>query len=339
MTRYSFRDDYSEGAHPDILQALQATNLTQYQGYGNDPCSEKAKALIKQKMDNQDVDIHFLSGGTQVNLVVISSLLRPHESVISAESGHINQHEAGAIEASGHKINSIYCEDGKLTPERIEKVLDKNETEHMVKPKLVFLSNATEIGTVYTKNDLQKLKNFCESKDLLLYLDGARLGSALCSKQSNLDLSELGKLVDIFYIGGTKNGALLGEALVICKEELKPDFRYFLKQKGALLAKGRVLGGQFQELFKDNLYFELAGHANQMAAKLREGIKKAGYDFLSESTTNQIFPVLPEDKIEKLLKNYDFYVWQKLAGEMSAIRLITSWATREAAVDSFLKEL
>lgn len=337
---YSFKNDYSEGAHPRILQALLETNLAQQDGYGEDQYSRQAVALLKERIGRDDVDIHFLTGGTQVNLTALSSFLRPHEAVISAATGHIHVHEAGAVEATGHKILTVESDDGKLRPGDVREVLALHAgDEHMVKPKLVFVSNSTESGTVYNKTELAALGNFCRGNGLYLYLDGARLGSALCAEGNDMELVDIAPQVDAFYIGGTKNGALLGEALVICRDQLKVDFRYLTKQRGALLAKGRLLGLQFRELFRDDLYFELARHANRMAERLRQGILNAGYQFFTDSPSNQIFPILPNRVIELLAQKYGFYVWTAVNDEHSALRLVTSWATREDMVDMFIVEL
>ncbi len=338
--RYSFKNDYSEGCHPKILEALMHTNLEPQEGYGEDIYTLKAKVFIKDKIGNPNCDIYFVSGGTQANLIVISSILRPYESVISADSGHINIHEAGAIEAVGHKINSIKSDDGKLYVEDIRQVLSEHdEAPHVVKPKMVYISNSTELGTIYTRDELEKLSNFCKLNDLYFFLDGARLGSALSSKENDINLNDLSKFLDIFYIGGTKNGALLGEAIVINSDYLKKDFAYNLKQKGALMSKGRVLGVQFMSLFENSLFFDLANHANLMAQKMTKAIKKSGFLFLSKPQTNQIFPILPNDLIKKLEEDFDFYVWKKIGKEKSAIRLVTSWATREDIVDEFINSL
>ena len=233
MKKHNFKYDYSEGCHPRILEMLGQSNFIQREAYGEDEYSEQARGLIRQKLENDQADIYFVSGGTQANLLVISSVLRPHESVISAHTGHINVHEAGAIEASGHKVNAVYSEDGKLNIASIQKVLNEHHTiPHMVKPKLVYISNSTEIGSIYTKSDLEKLSVFCKQKNLYLFIDGARLGSALSSKDNDLSLADIARLSDIFYIGGTKNGALLGEAIVIMRDQLKEDFAYIIKQKG-----------------------------------------------------------------------------------------------------------
>jgi threonine aldolase len=336
---YSFKNDYSEGAHPRILNALLETNLEQDEGYGEDRYSRQAIDLIKEKIGRNDVDIHFLSGGTQTNLIAISAFLRPHEAAIAVSSGHILGHETGAIEATGHKILSVAGKDGKLSPADLQGVLDGHPDEHMVKPKLVYISNSTEIGSIYTKRELQELHDFCQRNQLILYMDGARLGSALCSEANDLQLSGLSRLVDAFYIGGTKNGALIGEALVICRDALKEDFRYHIKQKGALLAKGRLMGLQFLELFRDNLFFDLAVHANKMAGRIREEFVKANIEFLTHSPSNQIFPILPNAVITELQKNYAFHIWEKVDSDSSAIRLVTSWATKEEEVTSLIEDL
>lgn len=336
---YSFKNDYSEGAHPNILQALVETNLVQESGYGEDQFTQKAIELIKSHIGRQNVDVHLIPGGTQTNLIAISSFLRPHEAVISADSGHINVHETGAIEATGHKVLTVSTKDGKLTPELIQEILDIHTDEHMVKPKLVYISNSTELGTIYKKDELVSLSEFCKENDLIFYMDGARIGSALCSKENDLKLTDLPNLFDAFYIGGTKNGALIGEALVICNDTLKSDFRYFIKQKGALLAKGRLLGIQFVELFKDNLFFQLAEHANQMAEKLAESLKEINVPFLAESPTNQIFPIFTNEQVAELQKNYAFEIWEKVDENRTVIRFVTSWATKEEAVEQLITDV
>jgi len=336
---YSFKNDYSEGAHPNILKALMESNMEQVDGYGEDKYTFEAIKLLKDKLKCNDVDVHMFCGGTQTNLTSISAFLRPHEAVISASTGHVLVHETGAIEATGHKVISIKVEDGKLKPIHIKTALEEHTDEHMVKPKMVYISNPTEIGSIYKKQELVELSDFCRLNDMILYIDGARLGSALSSKENDIKLSDLPKLTDAFYIGGTKNGALMGEALVICKDSLKEDFRFHIKQKGGLLAKGRLIGIQFLELFKDDIYFTLAKHANDMAELLKMGISNCGYEFLVHSPSNQIFPILPSGVIEKLEKKYSFYIWQKVDKDNSAIRLVTSWATKEEAVKSFIDDL
>lgn len=339
MQIYSFKNDYSEGAHPQILEALKQNNDDQVEGYGEDKYCLEAERLIKTKINNPNARVHFVSGGTQANLIVISSILKPYESVIAACTGHIAVHEAGAIEATGHKVNVVETPDGKLTVNDIDAVIKAHPDEHMVKPKMVFVSDSTEVGTVYTKQELTEISNFCSSHDLILYLDGARLGAALTSEMNDLALPEISSLVDVFYIGGTKNGALFGEAIVINNPALQENFRFHLKQKGALLAKGRALGVQFRELFKDNLYLELAAHANDMAQKLAKGLEQNKVSFLAKPASNQIFPILDNSLIAKLEDKYGFYVWVKIDENKSAIRLVTSWATKEEFVDKFIEEV
>jgi len=336
---HSFFNDYSEGCHPDILEILNNTNLEQEAGYGEDSISKKAINLIKEEIKNNDVDIHFVSGGTQANIVVLSSILKPYESIIAAETSHINVHEAGAIEATGHKINLIESHDGKLNTEQVWNVLESHTDEHMVKPKIVFISQSTEIGTVYTKDELKKLYYFCKENDLYLYIDGARIASAVASEESNMSLADVTEFSDAFYIGGTKNGVMLGEAIVIKNPEIKENFRFHLKQKGALLAKGRIVGAQFSGLFENSLYLKNAKYANKMASELSHGIKDLDYEFLSDSTTNQIFPIFPNEIVDKLKEKYGFYVWNKIDKNNSVIRLVTSWVTPEEKIIEFINYL
>jgi len=338
--KYSFLNDYSEGAHPKILAALVSSNMVQQTPYGDDDYSNKAKALIKNKIGNQNGDVFFVSGGTQANLIVISAALRSHESVISANTGHITLREAGAIEATGHKINSVISSDGKLTKAAIIEVLKEHDFgAHVVKPKMVYISNATEIGTIYTKSELTNLSDFCKKNELYLFLDGARLGSALTAANNDLTLSDIANLTDVFTIGGTKNGALIGEAIVIVNDKLKADFPFHIKQRGAMLSKGRILGVQFLELFKGNLFFDLAKHSNVMASKISDAIIANGFKMSSASTTNQIFPILPIQLIHKLEKKFEFYRWNKIDEEFTTLRLVTSWATEASKVNEFIDEL
>lgn len=336
---YSFNNDYSEGAHPRILQALMETNLTQNNGYSTDSHTARAKELIKAELKREDAAIHIIVGGTQTNMIAICAALRPHQAVICAETGHINVHETGAIEASGHKVLGVPADDGKLTPDHIKKVLDRHTDEHMVQPKMVYISNSTEVGTQYTKAELESLSQFCRQQNLYLFMDGARMGSALTSRANDLTLADIARLTDLFYIGGTKNGALFGEALIILNAGLKQDFRYIIKQRGAMLAKGWLLGIQFEELFQNNLFYELADHANEMADRLRKGIKNCGYGFRWPSTTNQLFPILPNHVIDGLSKDFLFSVQEVTDGQHTCIRLVTSWATRPEAVDTFVQKL
>ncbi|MEF9954665.1 MAG: aminotransferase class I/II-fold pyridoxal phosphate-dependent enzyme [Clostridium sp.] len=335
---YSFTNDYSEGAHPRILDALIQANLEQNIGYGLDDHCLHAAELIKKECNCNNIDVHFLVGGTQTNMTAIAYALRPFQAVISAATGHINVHETGAVEASGHKVFTIPCEDGKLTVDKIQKALSFHQDEHFVQPKMVYISNTTELGTQYTKEELEKISHFCHLNGLYLFLDGARLGAALTSSVNDLTMADLAALTDLFYIGGTKNGALFGEALVIRNDELKKDFRFMIKQRGAMLAKGFTLGIQFETLFTDGLFYELAEHANRMADLLRDAIIQCGIPFLSPSNSNQLFPIIKEEQVEKLAQKYTFNIERDLEDGTQAIRLVTSWATKETAVIEFIDD-
>lgn len=335
---YSFRNDYSEGAHPQVLQALIDTNLIQTCGYGMDPICEEARDLVRSICKVPHADVHFLVGGTQTNAVVIHSLLRPYEAVIAAHTGHVNVHETGAIEATGHKVCTAISPDGKVTPAMVESVLNAHGSEHTVLPRLVYISNTTEIGTIYSKAELTALHDYCKAHDLYLFLDGARLGSALASPENDLSISDIAALVDVFYIGGTKNGALFGEAVVM--NIPNEHFRWHMKQQGAMLAKGRLLGVQFQALMQNDTYTKIATHANEMAYRLRDGIAALGYRFPVPSPSNQQFPVLPNQVIDRLNEmGYEFEVNGPVDAENTCIRLVTSWATPESAIEQFLKDL
>ena len=335
---YSFRNDYSEGAHPRILEALAKTNLVQTVGYGCDPYCAKAAELIRGLCEAPDADVHFLVGGTQTNLVVLDALLQSYESVIAAQTGHINVHETGAIEATGHKVCTVPSPDGKLTPALVDSVVMAHSGEHMVLPRVVYISDTTEVGTVYTKAELTALRDYCDAHDLFLFLDGARLGTALTSPENDLSLPDLARLTDAFYIGGTKNGVLFGEALVMTAD--CPHFRWHMKQRGAILAKGRLLGVQFQAILEDGLYFDLARHANNLAFRLRDGIAALGYPFPVPSPSNQQFPVLPNPVVKHLQKlGYEFEIDHAVDEHHTCIRLVTSWATPESAVEAFLNDL
>mgnify|MGYP003296329235 CR=1 FL=1 len=338
MLKHSFLNDYSEGAHPRVLQLLASSNLVQEPGYGEDSLSLQAADLLRAATGNADADVHLVSGGTQANLIALASMLRPYESIIAADSAHILVHETGAIEATGHKISGVPTSDGKLRPDQVHTVVAQHSDEHMVSPRVVYLSQATEFGTIYSKAELAALSSTCRELGLYLYLDGARIAPALVSAASDMTLPELASLVDMLYIGGTKNGALLGEALVINAPALKDHFRFHLKQRGALLAKGRLLGAQFVALFEGDLYFDLARHANAMAMRLADGLRASGATFLTEPVTNQVFPILPDALIDALRARYSFHVWTRVDPRRSAIRLVTSWATPAEAVDGFLAD-
>ena len=308
--QHLFFDDYSEGAHPRILEALQRTNLQQEPGYVMDSFAVEATKLIRERFGVPEADVHFVASGTHANLCVLSAMLRPYESVIAADSGHINQHETGAIEATGHKINAVKGYDGKVSPEEIQEMVEFHNFDQMVLPRTVYISQSTELGTVYTTAELTALSEKCKEHQLYLYVDGARLGAACTAKDGDLDPAALARLVDVFYIGGTKNGALIGEAIVIVNPQLKEHFRFNLRQRGGLLAKGRAVSLQFQELFRDDLYFEIAKHANSLAQQLAAGIKACGYQLLVDAPTNQVFPIFPNSLIERLQQDYGFHFWE-----------------------------
>ncbi|WP_294962235.1 aminotransferase class I/II-fold pyridoxal phosphate-dependent enzyme [Sulfurimonas sp.] len=340
MNKYSFLDDYSEGCHPDILNKIIETNLIQQTAYGFDEYSNEAKQLIKNKMNNQDSEVFFVTGGTQANLIIASSILRSHEAIISVDIGHILAREAGALEATGHKIISMSSKNGKLDTQIIQTALENHSfAPHMVKPRLVYISNATELGAIYTKKELEEISRFCKENSLYLFLDGARLGAVLCSKYNDLSLEDISKLTDVFTLGATKNGALFGEAIVINNTKLVQDFNINIKQRGALLAKGRILGVQFLELFKENLYFDLAKRANDLAIKLSQGFTSKGYKLLDKNQTNQVFLILPNSLIKHLEKKFSFSIWGKYNERDSIVRLVTSWATDEAKIDELIKSI
>lgn len=339
ISKISFKNDYSEGAHPKILELLIQSNLQQEAGYGEDSLSTNAKKFIKCYIENPEAEVHFVAGGTQANLLVIGHLLKPYESVIAADTGHIEVHETGAIENTGHKINVIRNDEGKITVKGIESILKIHTDNHMVKPAMVYLSQSTELGSIYSKTELTEISNFCRTNNLKLFIDGARLAMALTSTHNDVSLSDLARLTDVFYIGATKNGGLLGEAIVFNNPKLADGFSYYLKQKGALMAKGRLLGAQFYALFEDQLFFELGKHANIMATKLAYALKERGYKFAINPVSNQIFPILPIEKTEELLKKYEFYIWEQLEYNQEIVRLVTSWATKESEIDQFISDL
>ena len=335
----SFKNDYSEGALPEIMQALAETNFDQTVGYGLDEHCEAARQKIKDAIGCETAEVHFLVGGTQANQTCISAFLRSYEAVIGVETAHINVHETGAIEATGHKVLTVKGNDGKVTAGEIRCIVEKHEDEHMVKPKMVYISDSTEIGTIYKKEELQEISACCRELGLYLYLDGARLGSALTAEGNDLTLKDIATLTDAFYIGGTKNGALFGEAVVLINPELKKEFRYSIKQHGGMLAKGRLLGIQFETLFTGDLFFKAAAHANACAMKLKQGLANCGVSFLTDSVTNQQFPIFKETEIAKLAENFLFERSDHIDEETCAIRFCTSWATKEEAVEQLIAEV
>lgn len=334
---YNFRNDYSEGCHPKVLEALTAVNGESVIGYGQDAYCSKCADLIREQCKAPQADVQFLVGGTQTNFTAIAAFLRPWESVICASTGHINGHEVGAVEATGHKIlSSQVGADGKLTPAHIVSWVEACRDEHVTKPRLVYISDATETGGVYTKAELTALSECCKANNLLLFLDGARLGCALASGANDLTLADIASLTDAFYIGGTKNGAMMGEALVIVNPDLQPDFFRMKKREGAVLAKGWLLGVQFQALLEDGLYFRIAAHSVEMAQALQTGLKELGIPMLVDSPTNQIFPIVPDALLPELEKVCTFEVWGKADAGHTTIRFVTSFATPRESVDGLL---
>ncbi len=338
-----FNSDYTEGAHPRILERLMETNLEQTTGYGEDAYCEAAREAIRKVCDAPEADVHFLVGGTQANFTVISSALKPYQGVLCADTGHINVHETGAVEACGHKVLALPGKDGKITAEQIRNAHDLHWSdeshEHIAQPKMVYISHPTELGTLYTKDELEEIGRVCRECGLYLFLDGARLGYGLMAPGTDVTIEDIARICDVFYIGGTKVGALFGEAVVIVNPRLKPDFRYSIKQKGGMLAKGRLLGIQFLELFRDGLYFEIAKHAIDMAMILKEGLKERGYSFFMDSETNQQFIIIEDEKLEKIREKYGVTYQQRYDETHSVIRLCTCWATKEENVRAFLADL
>ncbi|HBO22024.1 MAG TPA: threonine aldolase [Providencia sp.] len=333
---YSFLNDYNEIAHPAVMKELNGLVGQRYEGYGTDKLCASVAKQIKERIGRADADIHFFNGGTITNLTVISHVLRPHQAAISVDSGHISTHETGAIEATGHKVITVQSESGKLTPQHIQKVLSENGDEHTVQAKLVYISNSTEIGTVYRKSEIVALREICDANGLFLFMDGARLASGLMSKYSDLTIEDIAQLTDIFYIGGTKIGAFTGEVLVIANSALKSDFRFSLKQKGGLQAKGWLLAAQFKALFEDDLYFKLGQHVNDMASQIAIFFKDNGFEFLAPTESNQVFVILPNELAKKLLSKYALNKICEPESGKTCVRFCTSWSTRQQDVDDFI---
>ena len=338
-----FESDYTQGAVPEIIEKLVETNLEQTPGYGTDKYCMSAAEKIKKEIGNENADVHFLVGGTQTNYIFISSVLRPHQGVISACTGHINVHESGAIEATGHKVIGLPSDDGKMDADIFEKYVSgywaDGTYEHMVQPGMLYISQPTENGTLYTAAELKRLREICDKYSMLLYVDGARMGYGLMAEGNDVTLPLLAELCDIFYIGGTKVGALFGEALVIVNDALKKDFRYMQKRHCGMFAKGRLLGLQFLEMFKDGLYYEMGKNGIDTAYRVRDAFRKAGFPFLYESNTNQQFPVLPDTVLEILSEKFSWDYWCRVDEEHSCVRFCTSWATTDEYVKALEAEL
>ena len=338
-----FHNDYSEGCHEKVLEALTRTNLEQTPGYGTDDYCKEAAELIAKACGREDLKVHFLVGGTQANLTVIAAALRPYQAAVCAVSGHINVHETGAVEATGHKVLGLPSADGKITAKQVRDLVAAHRAndsfEHENQPKMVYISNPTELGTLYSLEELEELSAACRDNGLYLFLDGARLGYGLVAQGNDVTLNDLARLCDVFYIGGTKVGALFGEAVVYSNPALAEDFRYMIKRQGGMLAKGRLLGVQFKALFENNLYFDIAGHAVRMADKIRSVFDEMGVPYLVPGVTNQIFLILSDDFLAELSKNFMFTEMERVDESHRCVRFCTSWASTEENVDALCREL
>ncbi len=337
-----FRSDYSLGAHPKVMEALMETNMEHTDGYAEDKFSFETADMIREMVGKPDAHVHFFVGGTPTNTITIAAALRPYEGVISPASGHIYVHETGSVEAHGHRVFAAPTPDGKLRPEDIEKVMLHHEDEHCVIPKMVYITHPTENGGVYTKAELEALHECCKKNDLYFYVDGARLGTALTWPGNDVTLKDLANLTDAFYIGGTKIGALFGEALVLMNDDINDHFRYMIKRACALLAKGRLIAVQLKALLEggeDSLYYQLSRHENELAIKLAKGVVEKGYKLWIPHQTNQVFVIVPNKKIAELEKDFFFYTWAPYDEENSVIRLITNWGSKEEEIDAILEAL
>ena len=325
------------------MERLLETNLEQTVGYGEDHYCAAAREAIRKVIGRNDADVHFLTGGTQANATVISSILRPHQGVLCASTGHINVHETGAIEHGGHKVLAVNAKDGLLEAEQIRKAMElhyaEDGPEHTVQPGMAYISFSSELGTIYTLKQLEEISSACREHGLPLFIDGARMGYGLASEGCDVTVQDIARIADVFYLGGTKQGALFGEAVVITNASLKKDFRYFIKQNGGMLAKGRLLGLQFLTLFEDGLYFKVSEHAIRQALKIRDAFKAKGFEMLVQSPSNQQFPILDNDTMSRLSENFLFSVWQKIDDTHTAVRFCTSWATTDEAVDALISAI
>ena len=338
-----FESDYTEGAHPKILERLNETNMIQASGYGHDEFCESAKNKIRKTINCPNAQIQFITGGTQTNQIVIDTMLKPFEGVVSAQTGHVNSHEAGAIEYTGHKVIPIPQHEGKIDGtelnDHLETFFSDGNNEHMVFPGMVYISHPTEYGTLYTKKQLTKISSVCRKNNIPLFMDGARLGYGIMAKSSDLSLEDIAELCDVFYIGGTKCGALCGEAVVFTKNNMPLHFENLVKKHGALLAKGRLLGVQFDALFTDNLYLEISKNAIDTAEILKKALKEKGYRFFLDSPTNQQFVILENKFMEELKKSVKFNFWEKYDKDHTVVRFATSWSTKMENVEKLINLL
>lgn len=336
--KYIFNIDYADGTHEKILDALLKCNSDRYIGYGHDHLTNETVELIKKEIDDPTVSVNFIPGGTHTNLIACKTFLRPYEAVISADIGHINVNECGAVEATGHKVIAVNCEDGKLTPKHIEKIVKKHNSEHMLRPRMVFISNTLENGLVYNKKELTELSEACKENDLYLYLDGARLSQAFASPDCDLTLKDIAKLCDAFYIGGTKNGMLYGEALIISNPRAKRYIRHVMKQSGAVLSKTWVMALQFKVLFEDGLFYELGQISHKRAEQIYDGLSELGVEFFEKFSSNQIFPIFHDSVLEKLNEKYVLQVWEVLPNNRKAVRIATTFNTSEEIVQQLIDD-
>lgn len=342
VTMIYFQCDYAEGADPAIIERLSSTNMEQSEGYGLDKHSMRAKELIKKRIGKENADVHLLVGGTETNRIAIQAALRPYQGVLSPDTGHIAAHETGAIESTGHKVLTLPNIDGKINADQVRAYVkehyDSPTAEHTVQPAMVYISEPTESGTMYSKKELIALREATKELGLFFYIDGARLGYALASPKCDFTIEDIADLADMFYIGGTKCGALFGEALVILNDQLKKDFRYMIKQNGALLAKGRMLGIQFETLFEDDRYFNITKKAVEKALRIREAFEKKRIPLFGTSYTNQQFPILSDEQIKALEKDYVFELWGK-SGDKTIVRFCTSWATSDENTEKLISSI
>lgn len=338
-----FNNDYNHGAHPQIIEALSEYNNESYGGYGLDSWCEKASAEIKKYIDCPEAAVHFLVGGTQANFTVISAALRPFQGVISANTGHINAHETGAVEHCGHKIHAVPHTNGKISAQQIineaENYINSPSQEHITQPKMVYISFPTEYGTIYSKSELQEISAACKKYGLFLFIDGARLGYGLGAADCDVTIKDIAAFADVFYCGGTKCGALFGEAVVITNPELNINFRSYIKQNGGMLAKGWLLGLQFYTLFKDGLYFEITKKADEFAMQIKKAFAEQGISQYIESSTNQQFVILNKKQIETLSKSYTFEFDQQIDEEYASVRFCTGWHNTQEEIDALISDI
>lgn len=345
---FLFQNDYNSMCHPKVLEKFNEVSTRKMVGYGIDEICANAVGLIRKLCQREDAAVHFLSGGTQTNLTVLAAALRPHQAAVAPVGGHIDEHETGAIEATGHKVITLPTQDGKLTPAQVEEIVLHHYSEegpggeHMPQPKLVYISVPTELGTMYTLSELEALNAVCKKYKLYLYADGARLGYGLTAPGNDVTMADMARLTDAFYIGGTKLGTMFGEAVVITNPAIAEDFRYLIKQRGGMLAKGWLMGLQFEAMFEDGLYFEAASEANKKASLIRETLKQLGYPMPVDSPTNQVFAVLPDSLLCRLACEFMFTEWGRVDAKSRMVRFCTSWSTRPEEVMALcdkLKEL